>query len=193
MVADGSTATRVPTSTRQPADHGVRGRGRTFPDALAAGAATGTRRGAVLLTRKDALPAVAARVVTAVSPPRIVVVGGTGVVSAAVVSRLRTLAPTAEVLRSSGADRYATAAAVSRSEFVHPGNGITLASGEGFADAFSAAAFGSVVEHALLLTEPSCARPPRSPRPRRTRRRWSRRWLSSGSGARPCSPTPRSP
>jgi putative cell wall-binding protein len=131
--------------------------GDSFPDALAAGAATGPRRGAVVLTRKDALPAASARVVTTVSPQRIVVVGGTGVVSSAVLSRLRTLAPSAEVLRTSGANRYATAAAVSRSEFVHPGNGIMLASGEGFADALSAAAFGSVVEHALLLARPTCA------------------------------------
>jgi putative cell wall-binding protein len=134
--------------------------GRTFPDALAAGSATGPHRGALLLTLKDTLPAVSAQAVTTVAPQRIVVVGGAGVVSDGVLDRLRQLAPRAEVVRSWGADRYKTAVAVSRSEFVHPGSGIMLASGTRYPDAIAAAAFGAVVEYALLLARPTCAPAP---------------------------------
>lgn len=134
--------------------------GANFPDALAAGAATGTWRGAVVLTKRDSLPAASADVVTAVAPQRIIVVGGTGSVGSAVVTRLKALAPGAEVLRRSGADRYATAAAVSQWEFVHPGNGVMLASGASFADALSAAGFGSVLQYPLLLSRSTCAPAP---------------------------------
>jgi putative cell wall-binding protein len=134
--------------------------GANFPDALAAGAATGTWRGAIVLTKRDSLPAASADVVTTVAPQRIIVVGGTGSVSSAVVTRLKALAPGAEVLRRSGADRYAAAAAVSAGEFVHPGNGVMLANGTGFADALSAAAFGSVVEYPVLLARSTCAPAP---------------------------------
>ncbi|MFQ6173261.1 cell wall-binding repeat-containing protein [Oryzobacter sp. R7] len=131
--------------------------GDAFPDALAAGSATGWRRGAVVLTKAGSLPSSSADAIDAIDPERVVVVGGTGSVSAGVVTTIKALVPGKEVVRRSGADRYGTAAKVSELEFIHPNNGIVLASGLTFPDALSAAAFGAVVDYALLLSRPTCA------------------------------------
>lgn len=131
--------------------------GDSFADALAAGPGTGYAAGAVLLTRTGSLPATSAGVLQDLAPARVVVVGGTGVVSAAVVSRIKSLVPGAQVVRRAGADRYATAAVFSVGEYVHPGAGAVLANGLTFPDALTAAAFGAVVDYPLLLAKAACS------------------------------------
>jgi hypothetical protein len=63
--------------------------GANFPDALAGAAAAGVLGGPVLLTTRDGLPAVTAAELTRLRPARIIVLGGSGVVSDAVLSAVR--------------------------------------------------------------------------------------------------------
>lgn len=131
--------------------------GQNFPDALAAGAATGQNRGAILLTQAGSLPRATRDAIELIDPARVVVVGGTGTVSESVRSQIAALLPGTEVVRRAGADRFATAAALSKTEFERPASGIMLANGLTFPDALSAAGFGAVVEYPLLLATATCA------------------------------------
>jgi putative cell wall-binding protein len=90
--------------------------GSSFVDALPAGAAAAQRGGPVLLTARTSLPGSTANELSRLDPQQIVVVGGPGAVSDAVVQQLDQYTD-GSVTRASGPDRYATAAAVSRSAF----------------------------------------------------------------------------
>ncbi len=109
--------------------------GANYPDALAAIPLAGRTASPLLLTRPGDLPSATARELDRIRPGRIVVLGGIGVVSNAVVERLGAFTA-GSVTRISGADRYATAAAVAG---LFPGSlGSTfLATGTAFPDALA--------------------------------------------------------
>lgn len=111
--------------------------GLTFPDALAAGPVAAERGGPLLLVGPTEIPASVRAELTRLGPERIVIVGGTGVVSGTVANQLRSFAPT--VQRLGGADRYATSRAVVRSTF-STASEVYVATGANFPDALSAAA-----------------------------------------------------
>ncbi|MGQ0616869.1 MAG: cell wall-binding repeat-containing protein [Acidimicrobiia bacterium] len=110
--------------------------GTSFPDAFSAGPAAAHQGGPVLLVTRESVPASTASELARLRPARIVVVGGTGAVSDDV---HRTLGPytSGGVTRLSGADRSATAAAVSQAVFA-PGPVVHVTSGADFADALAA-------------------------------------------------------
>lgn len=111
--------------------------GTSFPDALAGAAAAAQYGAPVLLVRPTALPDATATELARLRPGRIVILGGTGAVSAGVADALRSYAP---VSRIAGANRYATAAAISAATF---GKGVPVAyvaTGETFPDALSGGA-----------------------------------------------------
>ncbi|MBT8208840.1 MAG: hypothetical protein HKN07_14195 [Acidimicrobiia bacterium] len=91
--------------------------GNNFPDALGAAAAGGVSNAPVLLVTGSILPAPTRAELERLKPSRIIVVGGTGVVSEAVVNSLKGLTFKPTVDRVSGADRYETAAALSAAVF----------------------------------------------------------------------------
>lgn len=131
-----------------PVVHVVTGAG--FADALVAGVAAGLAGGPVLLTGRSSVPSATAAELDRLSPGSIVVVGGTGAVSDAVLRTLRTHTD-GEVTRVHGGHRYETAAEVSARTF-EAADQVFVASGERFADALSgvpAAVRGSAP---LLLT-----------------------------------------
>jgi len=123
--------------------------GLKFPDALAAGVAAGVRGGPVLLTEPDRLPAPTATELQRLDPGEIVVVGGTGSVSDAVVRELGGHTD-GEVRRVQGADRHATAAAVSRDAFASADLAY-VANGDSFADALSGVPAAATGRAPLLL------------------------------------------
>src|SRR5690606_34137158 len=86
--------------------------GRDYPDDLSAAARAGVYEAPVLLTRPDGIPGATAAALSRLAPTRIVVVGGPGAVSGAVLDQLRGYASSREVTRVSGGDRYGTAAAM---------------------------------------------------------------------------------
>jgi putative cell wall-binding protein len=101
-------------------------------DALVAAAAAARDGGAVLLVDRDAVPASSAMALAARGADRVIVVGGTAVVSDVVVSSLG-------ATRVAGADRYATAAALARES---DGGDVVVARGDDPVDAVVGASLG---------------------------------------------------
>jgi putative cell wall-binding protein len=128
--------------------------GRNYPDALAAGAEAARQRAPILLVETDSVPDATADELARLQPSRIVVVGGPGAVSESVLTSLRSHAPTVE--RISGADRYATAVALSRT--AHAANGpatVYIATGEAYPDGLSAGPVAGARSAPLLLVAPA--------------------------------------
>ncbi|HET7685059.1 MAG TPA: cell wall-binding repeat-containing protein [Candidatus Limnocylindria bacterium] len=126
--------------------------GVNFPDALPGGAAAGMLGGPLLLTRPASLPSETAAELTRVRPSQIIVLGGTGAISASVEAELRAFAPS--VGRVAGDDRYHTAAAVAMA--FYPASGEAwLATGIDYPDALAAAPAAAAGTDPLLLTRPT--------------------------------------
>jgi cell wall-associated NlpC family hydrolase len=126
--------------------------GSDYPDALTAAAAAGGR-GPVLLGGGGGVPAVTLAELRRLRPSRVVIVGGTTGLPATTEAAVRSALPSAGVARIAGADRYATAAAVATASFSAPVPVAWVATGNGFADALSAAA--AAAGHGPVLLVPS--------------------------------------
>lgn len=154
--------------------------GADFPDGLAAGPAGARLNGPVLFTGRDSVPGSTGAELRRLRPARIVVVGGPGVVSESVRRDLSAFT-TGSVTRVAGTDRYATAAALSRT--THP-RGSTIAyvaSGAAFPDARSGGAAAGVQNAPMLLT--GAASLPASTRAELERLAPERIMLIGGTGA----------
>jgi putative cell wall-binding protein len=123
--------------------------GANFPDALSAAPAAVKLGGPLLLTLPDRLLPSVATEVRRLRPQRIVVVGGTSAVGAAVISSLARIAPT---VRLAGADRYATSLAVAKFTFGSTNVPTAyFATGVAFPDALSASAYAGAAGVPVLL------------------------------------------
>jgi putative cell wall-binding protein len=128
--------------------------GRNFPDALAGGPAAGMLGGPVLLVQPNDIPASTAAELRRLAPARIVVVGGSAIVSDAVLIGLTSFA--GSVVRHSGMDRYATAVAISAAN--HPASTVEvvyIATGTTFPDALAAAPVAGRRRGPVLLVAPN--------------------------------------
>ncbi len=138
--------------------------GANFPDALTGAAAAfpastaAARQGApVLLVRPGGAPQITLDELARLNPEQIIVLGGPGAVSDAVLDQL---APYGDVVRVAGNNRYRTAVALS--EVTYPGGATTayVATGELFPDALSAAPVAGINAAPLLLTPKEGPLPP---------------------------------
>lgn len=150
-------ATAVELSQRGFPDSGVPvayvATGAAFPDALAAGAATGGE-GPVLLVPGATIPQSVLDELARLQPQRVVVAGGPTVVGNAVMAAASQAAGVTAV-RSYGIDRYATAATLSAGRFA-PGVPVAyVASGANFPDALAASAAAAQLGGPVLLTAPT--------------------------------------
>jgi subtilisin family serine protease len=127
--------------------------GESFPDALAGAALAGSNGQPVLLTAPRSLPLATAARLSTLRPNRIVVLGGSAAVSAAVRDRLKDYTD-GSVTRLSGNDRYETAAAVA-AQFGTGVQAAYVASGLGFPDALAGAALAGSQDSPVLLTNRS--------------------------------------
>ncbi|HET7761580.1 MAG TPA: cell wall-binding repeat-containing protein [Phycicoccus sp.] len=128
--------------------------GTNFPDALSGGPAGGTRNGPVLLVTPTVIPAAIATELTRLRPARIVILGGTGSISATVATALGRYT-SGTVTRLAGADRYTTSATVSAATFA-PGVPVAyIATGTNFPDALSGGPAGGTVDGPVLLVTPT--------------------------------------
>lgn len=127
--------------------------GLSFPDALAGGAAAAATDGPVLLVDRDAVPDATQGELERLRPGRIVVLGGESAVSAGVLAALGAFTD-GEVSRLSGADRYATAAAISAATFAPGVRDVHITTGAGFADALAAGPAAAAQESPVLLVAP---------------------------------------
>lgn len=124
--------------------------GADYPDALAAAPAAALGGGPLLLTNLTSLPAEVRTEIQRLRPQRIVIVGGSGVISAAVESQVRALAPV--VNRLSGADRYETARLIVDDAFGTVSNAY-VATGRNFPDALAAAAAAGAAGNPVILVD----------------------------------------
>ncbi|MGN6426854.1 MAG: cell wall-binding repeat-containing protein [Leifsonia sp.] len=128
--------------------------GEVFADALSAGALAARTAGApVLLVTHSGIPASIDAELKRLTPSSIVVVGGPGSVSDAVLSALDGYT-SGSVTRLGGADRYAVSAAVAGRFGTGPTNAF-VATGTTFTDALSATAAAGTQGVPLLLTTPT--------------------------------------
>ncbi len=124
--------------------------GTGFADALAGTPPAAMADSPLLLVKPGSIPAATAAELQRLAPQRIYVLGGTGVVSAAVATQLSffTAGP---VTRLAGADRYATGAAIARWFWGRSVPLAYVASGRSFADALAGGAVAGRDGRPLLL------------------------------------------
>jgi putative cell wall-binding protein len=126
-----------------------------FADALAGVPLAWIEDGPILLTPPDTLPASVATRIAELDPDEIFLLGGTAAVSDAVFDALDDLAPTTRI---AGANRYATAVAISNRAFPDGAGIVYLAVGTNFPDALAAAGPAGYNRAPVLLT-PTAALP----------------------------------
>ena len=126
--------------------------GASFPDALTAGPAAAKLGGPVLLTERSAVPQAIRDELSRLNPRAIYLLGGTSAVTDGVKQALQSYT-TAPVIRLAGADRFATAVAVSKAFFNRP-PAAYLATGMNFPDALSAVPAAGGAGSPLLLVGP---------------------------------------
>ena len=146
-----STAAAVSAHAFDAADVVYVTSGESYADALAAAPVAASESAPVLLTARDSVPSATRTELSRLGPSRIVVVGGSGAVSDAVVESLRAFADS--VTRVAGADRYTTATMLTSS--FEPGGVVYVASGESFADALAGGALAGRSGAPLLLVPKS--------------------------------------
>jgi putative cell wall-binding protein len=124
--------------------------GMNFPDALAGVAAAGSGGGPVLLVQPGEIPGATRNELDRLRPSRIVVLGGTSVISDGVLAALRGHATSGDVDRLSGANRYSTAVDVSKSTFASSQVAF-IATGMNFPDALGGGPVAGSIPGPLLL------------------------------------------
>ena len=137
---------------RRSAEAVVIATGLGYADALAGGPAAAALSGPLLLTTPGELPAAVRDEIIRLDPERIVVLGGSAVVSNAVFAELETLAPTERI---AGSDRYRTAALLSAEVFPDGAAAIYLATGSGFPDGLAGGAAAGAQGIPILLVPPT--------------------------------------
>ncbi|MGD8166165.1 cell wall-binding repeat-containing protein [Herbiconiux sp. P16] len=124
--------------------------GTVFPDALSGSAVAGAKGGPVLLVTKDSIPAVIGAELTRLQPARIVVLGGTATLSAAVETALGAYSPKVE--RISAPDRFQLSATISSTVYWFSGiSDVVVASGSVFPDALAGSAAAGLLGAPVLL------------------------------------------
>ena len=151
-----ATAAEVATATFDTAARAYVATGKGVVDALSGGVLAASRGAPVLLARPDGLPASTRRALTALGTTDVTLIGGEQALGAQVVAELEAHVP-GTVERIAGADRFATAAAVS--DRLDAAEAVFLTSGRGFADALAAVPAAGRTGASLLLVEPRGALP----------------------------------
>ncbi|MEA9998286.1 cell wall-binding repeat-containing protein [Cryobacterium sp. RTS3] len=134
--------------------------GTNFPDALSAAPAAAALGGPLLLSLPDRLPDSVLAEVKRLAPQRIVVVGGTDSIGAAVYAQLAALQN--QITRLSGADRYETSRMIAQDAYkrlldLNPSKVevVYVASGANFPDALSAGAVAGAIGAPVILVNGS--------------------------------------
>lgn len=133
--------------------------GLNYPDALAGGPAATVDNAPLLLVGDNTIPSETALELARLQPAEIKVLGGSSVVTDQVMNSLATYTSTDTVTRLSGANRYATAAAISEHAFPDGATTAYVASGADFPDALSGGSAAAAVGAPLLLVSPTGAVP----------------------------------
>lgn len=127
--------------------------GANFPDALAAAPAAAKMGGPVLLSAGGSLSSETASELDRLDPARIVLVGGTGVLSDAVASTADLYDTGGGVTRLAGIDRYDTAVKISQFTLTPGGGTVYVATSRNFPDALAAASPAGIGGSPILLVD----------------------------------------
>jgi len=131
--------------------------GTNYPDALSAAAAAAYQGGPLLLTAPDALPAVIRDEIVRLDPQRVVIAGGTSVVSARVRAEISGLVDAGVVVeRYAGVDRYDTSRRIASGEYFSSDRAF-IATGTNFPDALAASAAAGSLGMPVLLVNGAAA------------------------------------
>jgi len=126
--------------------------GENYPDAVAGAAAAGHLAVPLLLTRTASLPDQTKAQILRLKPTKVALLGSTSAISDTVAGQISALG--VDVVRWQGANRYATAAAVSQATYPDGATNVYLATGTAFPDALAGSALAAVAGGPLLLTDP---------------------------------------
>ena len=147
-----STATEISKSTN--VDTGVAvafvATGENFPDALSAAPAAASLGGPLLLTYPGGVPAATLAELQRLKPQKIVVVGGTDVITDSTYSALKGVQ--SNIQRIAGADRFETSRKIAQ-QFFPKATSAYLATGANFPDALSAGAAAGIQRVPVLLVD----------------------------------------
>lgn len=131
--------------------------GENYPDALSASALAGALNAPIALTPHNYLSSSPWWLIKQHQPKEIIVVGGPSAINDYVLNSVKEAAPDAKIARIWGNTRYETAVNVCRAIFDRKlsmsSTGI-IASGQGFADALSAAPYSASNHAPILLSSP---------------------------------------
>jgi len=127
-------------------------RGSDYPDALSAAPAAAAAGGPLLLVTATELPTAVKTEIQRLKPKKIIVVGSTGSINAAVYSQLAKLTPS--ITRRGGVDRYQSSRIIVDKAFGASGvDRVYLATGRNFPDALSASAAAGANNGAVILVD----------------------------------------
>jgi putative cell wall-binding protein len=145
------TAATIATTVFTTAETVYLASGATFADALPGSTAAARLDAPVLLSAPDGVPGATADALGQLGTRNVVLLGGEKALGEVVADELADMG--LDVERIAGADRYATAAAISRTTFPDGADVVYLASGRGFADALGGGAAAAFAD-APMLTVP---------------------------------------
>lgn len=127
--------------------------GESFPDALSISVFAADKGWPILLAGKDYLASGVKNYIAAGQPSQVYIVGGTGVVSAAVESQIQSLALVSSITRLAGKDRFETNISLIQNFAPEPEN-IYLTTGLDFADAVAGSVLASGTGDPIILIDP---------------------------------------
>ena len=125
--------------------------GQNFPDALSISSYAASKGIPMLMTKSSQLPPETLQAFTELGVRQVTLIGGTAVISDAVVEQLRSLPQPIQVLeRIAGVDKYDTNTAVLR-QLTFDSSLVYVATGENFPDALTGAALAAQKNHPVVL------------------------------------------
>jgi putative cell wall-binding protein len=129
--------------------------GANFPDALSAGAAAGSQKSPVILVdnTETAVDTATRQLLKTLGVTTATIVGGSSAIPSAYQTSLASVVHS--VGRLSGADRYATSAAINTANFPNASR-VFLATGADFPDALAGAAAAGAAASPLFVVQPTC-------------------------------------
>lgn len=158
--------------------------GEDWPDALASAPLSGALDAPLLLSAPGTLPTETAQELERLNPERIVVLGGTGVVSENVAAAAADAAglTLADVTRIGGADRYETAGLIAAEVGVPDDGRVCVVTGSSPADAVSISAYAGANKIPILLVSESAIPTPTAAFAEANSETWESTLIIGGTG-----------
>lgn len=152
-----STAAEIALRSFDSADTAILATGERFPDALAASSLAGAMKAPMLLSRGTSIDWSTLNAMKSLGVSRVVIVGSTASVSAAVEYAISCALPAVKVERIGGKDRYQTARLVAQRVVAEAGasEGAFLVRGDSFADALAVSPLAYTGVRPVVLTPPT--------------------------------------